>query len=318
MVIIGERGVLLGQPSDEFETPPRWQLRRLSMRVANLQDSVRFLCDNFGFFVHRALDSPLEQQQPHRSLLAASEDAAFFLELIEDPEYEDIDPGDWFSHITVAVPSTKDFLQRFKASGHSRLIVNEVEAVIPVRSPSPDVGGQTRQDFVSLVKDINGYTFRVMDLHQQQHITNRVLTISLRTTNLERSISWCKEILGARVHHYYEASQPPEYKTALVGLGPELETVQLELRQTALPPLLNRGNGVVRIVVTPSTTTATTAAAAAAVDVAEIEAALDAAEEPFERVEIESVEEIGGVQLGAVAVEMAPDGQWEFCFVAEK
>lgn len=112
---------------------------------------------------------------------------------------------------------------------------------------------------------------------------------------------WFSFLLGMEVHQEYVAPQPPEYKTVLLGYGPELRATQLELRQTADPPLHDRGSGFVRLVI--------------AVDSLEAarEALTGAGEDFEEGFELPSVMDV--LSPGQPALKCtAPDG-WEVCLV---
>jgi hypothetical protein len=93
----------------------------------------------------------------------------------------------------------------------------------------------------------------------------------------------------------------------MLGFGPELETFQLEFRQTETPPLVHRGNGVVRIVVGSTRKSEG--------DLTAVETALREAEEVVEKVEIGSVDEPGGT-VPAVCTVLEPDNLWTVCFVS--
>jgi catechol 2,3-dioxygenase-like lactoylglutathione lyase family enzyme len=303
MVIIG-KDVLQGTNKEiprEFESQhANSNICRACIRVSNLQASIKFYCHNFGFRVQKMLDVPGGDQ---RALLSAGIAATFSLELLEAPSTVAVTPG-WFVHFTLVVDSTQEVLNRLKDSHYENLIVDEVAAVIPFRALSPD-GGQSSQDVVSLVKDLDSYTWKIMECkHERTPISEPLCSITLRTTNLKKSIDCCSRLLGTTVSHYYEAaSQPPEYKTAMLGYGPEFSSIQLEFLQTETPPLsVERGNGFVRLVVGCS-------------NLAAVEAALLEAEEDVEKVEIGSVEEPGETAPALLCV-VEPDGVWEACFVS--
>ncbi|KAL4539172.1 hypothetical protein Ndes2526B_g02568 [Nannochloris sp. 'desiccata'] len=306
MVIIGKDTLLQGtsvqSPRETSATNANSNFLRASIRVSNLEASIKFYCQQFGFRVQKMLDVPGGEAEEQRAILSAGESASFNLELVENSTAPAVTPGDWFVHFTLIVPSTTDVIQSLKDSGHGKLIVNEMEAVIPVRSLSP-IGGQSTQDIVALVKDLENYTWQIMEAKRSGVVPEPLCSITLRTTNLEKTIANCSRLFGLNVTQKYEAShEPPEYKTALLGFGPELETVQLEFRQTETPPLVHRGNGIVRIVVGCS-------------DLAATETALREAEEAVEKVEIGSIDDPGAKET-AVCTVLEPDGLWQVCFVS--
>lgn len=201
------------------------------------------------------------------------------------------DPGDWFSHFTLVVPSTADVVAGLRAAGNGDLVEKEAAAVIPVRSTSPD-GPQSSQDVVGVVRDPSGYHWRLTEMKRSVVGPQRLCAVALRVTGLELAVAWAATVLGTTTQQMYEASRSHEYKTALIGYGPELETPQLELRQTG-EPLAHRGNGLVRLVVGTADLDAT-------------EAALKEAGEDCERGEIGGVAAPGATQA-AVCV-TSPDG----------
>jgi catechol 2,3-dioxygenase-like lactoylglutathione lyase family enzyme len=308
MVIIGKDTVLQGtrpqSPRNGAGSNANKKFQRCSIRVLNLEASIKFYCQQFGFRVQKMLDVPGGAEEEQRAILAASDTATFNLELIQDSTVPAVTPGDWFLHFTLIVPSTSDVIQNFKESGHGNLILDERAAVIPIRSLSSK-GGQSTQDIVALVKDLDNYTWQIMEAKRSGAISEPLCSITLRTTNIEKTIANCSRVLGTTVSQNYEASHgPPEYKTAMLGFGAELETVQLEFRQTETPPLVQRGNGVIRIVVGCDG------------DLTGVEKELEEAEEVVEKVEIGSVDE-PGLKETALAMVLEPDGLWEVCFVSK-
>ena len=226
MVIIGKDTLVQGtMPHSPRDAPAsndaNRNFLRCSIRVSNLEKSIKFYCQHFGFLVQKMLDVPGEAEE-QRALLTASDLASFNLELIQDSTAPVVIPGDWFIHFTLIVPSTNDVTQKFKDSGHGKLIVDEQVAVIPVRSLSP-VGGQSTQDLVALVKDIDNYTWQIMEAKRSGVVHEPLCSITLRTTNIEKTIASCSRVLGTTVTQSYEASRGAEYKTAMLGFGPELE-----------------------------------------------------------------------------------------------
>jgi len=305
MVIIG-RDVLqvtsVQSPRGMNATNANSNFLRACIRVSNLEASIKFYCQQFGFRVQKMLDVPGGEAEEQRAVLSASDSASFNLELVEDSTAPAITPGDWFVHFNLIIPSTADVIQSLKDSGHGQLIENEMEAVIPIRSLSPR-GGQSTQDIVALVKDLDNYTWQIMEAKRSGLVQEPLCSVTLRTTNLEKTIASCNRLLGLHVTQQYEASHgPPEYKTALLGFGPELETVQLEFRQTDTPPLVQRGDGIVRFVVGCS-------------DLEAKELALKQAKGAMEKVDIGSVEGPGAKETALCTV-LEPDGLWQVCLVS--
>lgn len=306
MVIIGKDTVLQGTlaqaPREMNAINANSNILRASIRVSNLEASIKFYCQQFGFRVQMMLDVPGGEAEEQRAVLSAAESASFNLELVQDSTAPAVTPGDWFVHFNLIVSSTTDVIQRLKDSGRGEFIQNEMSAVIPVRSLSP-VGGQSTQDIVAVVKDLDNYTWQIMEAKRSGIVPEPLCSITLRTTNLEKTIAHCSRLLGLHITQKYEASQgPPEYKTALLGFGPELETVQLEFRQMDSPPLVQRGNGVVRFVV-------------GCRDLGAKETALGEAEDAMEKVEIGSVKDPGAKET-AVCTVLEPDCLWQVCFVS--
>lgn len=95
------------------------------------------------------------------------------------------------------------------------------------------------------------------------------------------------------------APRPPEYRTALVGFGPELLVPQIELRQIDPPPQ-KRGTGFLRLVVSSS-----------ALD--ETKKALEEVEQEYELVELGSVWSAVGPPDAGLRL-WDPDG-WEIVLV---
>lgn len=299
MVILGNDLIVQGRaqpmPSGWAAEDPRALLRAV-IRVSSLQKSIQFYCMHFGFILQAPLDLPGETEQ--RAVLVASDGALFSLELVEDPAHRPVHPGDWFSHFTLVVESTAELIEGLKAAGYQGLVDLEQAAVIPVRSPSVE-GGQSTQDVIAEVHDLDGYCWRIMEAKRSHVGPDRLCSLALRVTNLDRALMGCSIVLGTAIQQQYEASQPPEFKTALVGFGPEMEAVQLELRQTPTPPLIIRGNGIIRLIVGSS-------------DLELTQAALKEVGEPCQNMEVGSPLEVG-VYEAAVGTTM-PDG-WEVCFV---
>ena len=302
MVIIGQDRVLQAEARAEgwpAEDPNR-ALLRATIRVANLEDSIKFYTRYFDLRLRVPLDVPGSSEQ--RACLAASDvPSAFCLELVQDASLAAPRPGDWFSHFTLVVPATTEVLTRLRAAGREDLIVDHVAAVIPVRSSSPE-GGQSTQDLVAVVRDPDGYRWRVMEARSApEGEIERLCTVALRVGDLQRAVDWASTVIGTEVHQQYIAPKGPEYKTALVGLGGELRATQLELRQTEEPPRRDRGTGFIRCVVGTASLEAT-------------RDALRRAGEEWEEAEIGSVAEAGAMEP-ALRCLCPPDG-WEFCFVA--
>ena len=299
MVILGNDLLVQGRSLPQafgFAAEDPRALLRAAIRVTSLQQSIQFYCQYFGFLLQAPLDIPGEFEQ--RAILVPSDGAIFSLELIEDPAHQPVRAGDWFSHFTLVVSSTADLVESLRSSGHGDLVDEEQAAVIPIRSPSV-FGGQSTQDVVAVVHDLDGYSWRIMEAKRSHVGPDKLCSVAIRVTNLDRSVAWCSIVLGTSIQQQYEASQTPEFKTALVGFGAEMEAVQIELRQTPSPPLMDRGNGFMRLIVGSSDLEAT-------------KAALKEAGEAFEEVQVGSARE-PGVFEPAVGVEM-PDG-WQVYFV---
>lgn len=290
MVILGNEYL----PASNAPSPSGWAadddriFLRLAIRVASLDASVKFYAANFGFQLQTPLlDAPGTQ----RAFMSPAPGAAFGLELIEDAAVPAPDPGDWFSHFTLIVPSTADVVAGLRAAGRGALVEEAVAAVIPLRSSSSE-GGQSSQDVVGVVRDLDGYRWRLTEVKRSAVGPQRLCAVALRVARLEPAVAWAAAALGTTAQLMYEASRPPEYKVALIGFGEELITPQLELRQTE-EPLTRRGNGLVRLVVATEDLDAT-------------EAALEEAGEPCEREEIRGVAAPGATQAAVTVV--TPDG----------
>lgn len=247
------------------------------------------------------LDMPGAMEQ--RALMSSGETSKLCLELVQTlavgaTSVTPIRPGDWFSHFTLVVPSTAAVIESLKAAGCGNLIENPVAAVIPVRSLST-VGGQSTQDIVALIKDLDGYRWRIMEMHRIRGAPAEPLcTVAMRVSRLESSLRFYVEKLGMSIQQQYEAPSPPVYRTALVGYGPELEAVQLELRQTEDPPPMEWGDGFIRLVL-------------GTVDMATTQQRLEEVGETVDSVELGSVEKPG--EAVAALIISDRDG-WQFAF----
>jgi len=223
----------------------------------------------------------------------------FCLELVEDSSNsEPPTPGDWLSHFTLVVPSTAECLKGLRDAGHRNLIDDPLAAVIPIRSSSSH-GGQSTQDIVAVVRDLDNYRWRIMEMQRAPPGAERLCTVALRVTSMERSLAWYSSVLGTRQQGEYVAPRPPEYRTALVGFGPELLVPQIELRQIDPPPQ-KRGTGFLRLVVSSS-----------ALD--ETKKALEEVEQEYELVELGSVWSAVGPPDAGLRL-WDPDG-WEIVLV---
>jgi catechol 2,3-dioxygenase-like lactoylglutathione lyase family enzyme len=115
MVIIGKDTTLRGtaraqSPRELAASYANSNFQRASIRVSNLESSIKFYCEKFGFRVQKMLDVPGGEAEEQRALLSAGESARFNLELIQDSAVPVVTPGDYFVHFTLVVPSTTDII----------------------------------------------------------------------------------------------------------------------------------------------------------------------------------------------------------------
>lgn len=131
------------------------------------------------------------------------------------------------------------------------------------------------QDRVAIIRDLDGYTWQLLELHGSGHsVGERLAAVQLRVACLATSLEWYRGALGMRVLREHESSLPGsghKTATALVGFGEELQGTLLELRQAgdAAPPAAaagaagaaGRASGVSHFVIESEEELATTAAA---------------------------------------------------------
>jgi catechol 2,3-dioxygenase-like lactoylglutathione lyase family enzyme len=268
MVIVGHNSVLqrVSPPPSGWPAQDTRRLLRATLKVRDLQASVRWYARHFGLLLRAPLDVPGAAVQ--RAVVEAGRGGelggGFALELVEHVGAAPPVPGDWLAHLTLAVDSTAEVVASVRAdAGAGGRVADAHAAVIPVRAASP-VGGQSRQGRVAAILDPDGYPWRVMELHGEQAAPReRLCALGLRVADLEASLAWWCGGAGARVVRRYDARAPPAYRSAMVGYGEEAEAALVELRQAEQPALVNRGDGLVRLVVGTADLEATAADMAA-------------------------------------------------------
>lgn len=128
----------------------------------------------------------------------------FALELVQVSDIQHANRG--LEHITLVVDSTAAVLERMRSAGYEDLIIKEVAAVIPVKNPSK-TGPRSLTDQVSLVADVNGYHWQLMELKGQQPPTDKMCSVALHVNDLELSLKWYANVLGVNVNEHYEAKE---------------------------------------------------------------------------------------------------------------
>ncbi|GAB4814964.1 hypothetical protein N2152v2_002010 [Parachlorella kessleri] len=299
-------------PGDSWAQKDTRRLLRACYHVSNLDAAIQFYNRYFGLLLSVKLDFPGAPLQ--RALMAGaagdgqehfqlelrcrepSPDVAFGVAADGTPASAASQPlrlGDGLDHFTVVVPDAPDAVAGLRRDGLGHLVAEELAAVFSVRSE-----GASKQDKVSLVRDLDGWPWQLLELHAA-HAPERLCTVSIRVRDVAASLRWYQQVLGMRVLQKYEATGGGHI-SALVGFTPELDGPLLELRQAAHDrPMTDLGNAFAWFVLGTA-------------DLAGTMVNLEVQGEAWEKVELPSCED--PTQTVGAATVADPDG-WRFCLV---
>ncbi|KAK2078770.1 hypothetical protein QBZ16_003610 [Prototheca wickerhamii] len=224
----------------------RRRLLRLALHVDQLQAATMFYSQFLGLTLVAPLDVPGASVQ--RALVAADlEPSSFGLELLSGGPAMSAMVGDWSGFLVLTVPDRAQCLQSIAASGQGT-VVSEEAAVIPVRNPSPE-GGRTLQDIVSVVQDVNGYRWNLVQTasHHGPQTPERIIAVGITVPDVALAISWCVQVLGMLPLQQYTSLSG--YMTGL-ALGQAVDTIVLggvSDPTEAVPSLRLTGPGNLRV-----------------------------------------------------------------------